>query len=108
MTRLAQRAIASLVGLLLVMAALLFGLAWTFDYWQAWIFLAVYFGGSTALTLQLLKNDPALLERRMKGAPFAEERLSQKIRERFLVASRQPIKPLSTLQRDTILLNFVA
>ena len=79
MTSLARRAVASLVGLLLVMAALLFGPPWTFNYWQAWIFLAVYFGGSTVLTLHLLKKDPALLERRMKGGPFAEERLSQKI-----------------------------
>ncbi len=79
MTSLAGRSVASLVGLLLAMAALLFGPPWTFDYWQAWVFLAVYFGGSTALTLHLLKKDPALLERRMKGGPFAEERLSQKI-----------------------------
>jgi hypothetical protein len=88
MTGLARRAIASLVGLLLVMAAPLFGLPWTFDYWQAWVILAVYISGSMALTLHLLKNDPALLERRMKGGPFAEERLSQRIRERFLVALR--------------------
>jgi protein-S-isoprenylcysteine O-methyltransferase Ste14 len=79
MSGLAGRAVASLVGLFLAMAALLFGPPWTFDYWHAWVFLAVYFGGSTALTLHLLKNDPALLERRMKGGPFAEERLSQKI-----------------------------
>ena len=42
MTSLAGRSVASLVGLLLVMAALLFGPPWTFDYWQAWVFIVVF------------------------------------------------------------------
>ena len=32
------------------MAALLFGGAGTFDWWQAWLYLAVYFGASLAIT----------------------------------------------------------
>lgn len=79
MTSLATRAFVSAAGLFVVMAALLFAPPWTLDWWQAWLFLAVYFGGSTALMLDLAKRDPALLERRMKGGPWAEERLSQKI-----------------------------
>ena len=35
----------SLVALILIMAALLFGAAGTFDYWQAWLFLVVLFCG---------------------------------------------------------------
>src|ERR1700735_2456811 len=79
MTSLTSRAFASTAGLFVVMALLLFGPPWTFDWWQAWLFLAVYFGSAIALTLGLAKRDPALLERRMKGGPWAEERLEQKI-----------------------------
>ena len=75
----ATRALPSAVGLFVVMAALLFVPPWTFDWWQAWLFLVVYFGGSLALMLDLAKRDPALLERRMKGGPWAEERLEQKV-----------------------------
>jgi protein-S-isoprenylcysteine O-methyltransferase Ste14 len=70
------------VGLLLlflVIAALLFASAGTFYYWQAWTFLAVYFGASLAITLDLMKNDPELLRRRMSGGPFAEKEPVQKI-----------------------------
>ncbi len=76
---LTRKAFAGLVGVFLVMAALLFGPPWTFDYWQAWAFLAVYFGASLALTLYLLKSDPKLLERRMRGGPWAEKQPAQKI-----------------------------
>jgi len=79
MTSLATRGFVSAGGLFAVMAALLFGPPWTLDWWQAWLFLAVYFGGSFLLMLDLAKHDPALLERRMKAGPWAEERLAQKI-----------------------------
>jgi protein-S-isoprenylcysteine O-methyltransferase Ste14 len=62
-----------------VMAALLFGAAGTFDYWQAWLFLVAYFGPSLAITVYLMKEDPALLARRMSGGPFAEKEPAQKI-----------------------------
>lgn len=99
MTGLAGRAFASLVGLFAAMATVLFGLAWTFDYWQAWAFLAVYFGGSTPLLLHLLKSDPALLERRMRGGPFAEERLSQKIIMAFASAGFIGLLAIPALDR---------
>ena len=72
-------AFASAAAMFVVMAILLFAPPWTLDWWQAWLFLVVYFGGSSALALDLAKRDPALLERRMKGGPWAEERLEQKI-----------------------------
>jgi protein-S-isoprenylcysteine O-methyltransferase Ste14 len=74
--------IKTFVGLLLlflVIAALLFVSAGTFRYWQAWTFLAVYFGASLAITFYLMKNDPELLRRRMSGGPFAEKEPVQKI-----------------------------
>src|ERR1700756_1150599 len=79
MTALTPKAFASAAGLFLFMAALLFVPPWTLDWWQAWMFLAVYFGGSIVLMVDLAKRDPALLERREKGGPWAEERLEQKI-----------------------------
>jgi len=73
------RAFGGLLFLLLVMAALLFIPAWTLDYWQAWTFLAAYFASSLAITLYLIRNDPKLLERRVRGGPSAEKETSQKI-----------------------------
>lgn len=73
------KALASLVALILVMGALVFGAAGTFDYWQAWLFLACYFAASVVVSLWLVRNDPALLQRRMRGGPFAEGERSQKI-----------------------------
>jgi hypothetical protein len=79
MTSLATRAFAATAGLFAVMALTLFVPPWTLDWWQAWLFLTVHFGGSIALMLDLLKRDPAPLERRMKAGPLAEERFAQKI-----------------------------
>lgn len=73
------KGLASLVALILVMGALVFGAAGTFDYWQAWLFLACYFAASLVVSLWLARNDPALLQRRMRGGPFAEGERSQKI-----------------------------
>jgi protein-S-isoprenylcysteine O-methyltransferase Ste14 len=61
------------------MAALLFGGAGTVDYGQAWHFLAVYFAACVALTLYLARHDPALLERRMRGGPWAEKEPTQQL-----------------------------
>ena len=79
MTGLNIRAIGWLLVLLVAMGALLFLPAWTFNYWQAWIFLGVFGLSSLAVTVYLMKNDPRLLERRMHGGPAAEKELSQKI-----------------------------
>jgi protein-S-isoprenylcysteine O-methyltransferase Ste14 len=74
-----KKAFISLAIFFLVMAALLFIPAGTLDYWQAWTFLAVYFAASIAISLYLIKYDPALLARRMSGGPFAEKEPTQKI-----------------------------
>jgi protein-S-isoprenylcysteine O-methyltransferase Ste14 len=77
--RLARKAFQSIAGLLLVTAALLFGIPWTLDYWQAWIFVIVYFAASFLITARLLTSDPGLVERRMRAGPLAERETSQKI-----------------------------
>jgi protein-S-isoprenylcysteine O-methyltransferase Ste14 len=79
MSTLHRKAFGSLLLLFLAMAALLFVAAGSLDYWQAWTFLAVYFASSLALTLYLMKEDPMLLQRRMRGGPTAEKEPVQKI-----------------------------
>jgi protein-S-isoprenylcysteine O-methyltransferase Ste14 len=66
-------------ALFAVIALLLFGGAGTLRYWQAWTFLAAYFAASIAITLYLMRYDPALLARRMSGGPLAEKEPTQKI-----------------------------
>lgn len=68
-----------LVALALAMGLLLFVPAGTVQYWQAWGFLVVFFGASFLITLYLMKNDPALLKRRLSGGPTAEKMKVQKI-----------------------------
>jgi protein-S-isoprenylcysteine O-methyltransferase Ste14 len=79
MNPLHRKAFVGLAILFLVMAALLFVSAGTLRYWQAWTYLAVYFGASIAITLYLVKKDPELLARRMSGGPFAEKEPAQRI-----------------------------
>lgn len=79
MNTLNAKAFRSLLCFLLFMAALLFIPAWTLDYWQAWTFLAVFFGSALVITLYLMKRDPQLLERRMSGGPRSEKEPTQKI-----------------------------
>jgi protein-S-isoprenylcysteine O-methyltransferase Ste14 len=63
----------------MTMALLLFLPAGTLDYWQAWVFIAVFVGASAAITVYLAKKDPKLLERRMNAGPTAEKETTQKI-----------------------------
>ena len=79
MNSLYRRAVLSTLLGTLVMAALLFVPAGTIDYWQAWIFMAVFEGASTAIGIYLAITDPQLLERRMHVGPTAETEPSQKI-----------------------------
>jgi len=79
MASLNVRAWLALAMLALVMGLLVFVPAGTVDYWQAWLYFATFFGGGALLTLYLMKRDPALLERRMKGGPTAEKRPAQQV-----------------------------
>jgi protein-S-isoprenylcysteine O-methyltransferase Ste14 len=78
MTKLNLRAWLSLGILAAIMSVLLFGSAGTIGYWQGWIYLLLFFGLSSVITLDLMRRDPVLLERRMKGGPTAERRPVQR------------------------------
>jgi protein-S-isoprenylcysteine O-methyltransferase Ste14 len=79
MTDLDKKAFGGIAWLFAAMAALIFIPAGTLDYWQAWLFLAVFFCSSLAVTLYLMKYDQGLLKRRMQAGPVAEKEKAQKI-----------------------------
>ncbi|HVB88083.1 MAG TPA: isoprenylcysteine carboxylmethyltransferase family protein [Candidatus Dormibacteraeota bacterium] len=79
------RAWLSLSVVSIIMGLLLFIPAGTIHYWQAWVYVGIYFTASFLITLYLVKRDPALLGRRMKGGPSAEKRKQQ--RAAMLLAS---------------------
>ena len=76
---LASQAWISIVALAVAMGLLLFVPAGTLDYWQAWVYLGVFFGTTILITIDLLKRDPALLQRRMRGGPTAEKEPTQRV-----------------------------
>lgn len=71
---------ATLAGLLILamVGLLLFLPAGTFNYWQAWVFIAILTLSSGVLTIYLGLRNPAALQRRMQGGPGAETRTAQK------------------------------
>ena len=79
MATLTTRAWFSLVALAVVMSLLLFVAAGSARYWEGWVYLAVFFGAAALTTLDLIRRDPALLERRMRGGPTAETRETQRL-----------------------------
>jgi protein-S-isoprenylcysteine O-methyltransferase Ste14 len=79
MTDLYRKAFVGFLRLLAIQAACIFIPAWTLDYWQAWLFLAVFYASIAAITAYLLKYDPELLERRITAGPGSEKETSQKI-----------------------------
>lgn len=79
MRNLDARAWFALAVLTVAMALLLFVPAGTVRYGQAWVYLGVFAGVSTLMTLDLMRKDPALLARRMRGGPTAEKEPTQKL-----------------------------
>ena len=78
MKNLNARAWLSLAILAVIMGLILFVSAGTARYWQAWVYLSIFFGAAAITTLYLIRNDPALLERRISGGPTAEKQRIQK------------------------------
>ncbi len=74
----------SVLGMAAIMALLLFVPAGTIRYWQAWVYLAVYFAASALIVLYLMRNDRALADRRMRGGPTAEKERTQQVIMLFL------------------------
>lgn len=79
MKSLIARAWFALAILAAVTGALLFVAAGSVHYWQAWVYLSLFTCASALTTVDLLRRDPALLERRMRAGPRAEKRPAQRL-----------------------------
>lgn len=73
------QAVAAGLSGLLFFGVLLFWPAGTFDYWQAWVFIAVFTLVSLAPTVYWALRQPEVLRRRMRSGPIAETRPVQKV-----------------------------
>ena len=73
-----QTIASALLGLLFFGLAL-FLPAWTFDYWQGWVFIAVFTVATMIPSLYLAIERPATLQRRLKAGPTAETRPVQRV-----------------------------
>lgn len=80
-------------------ATLLFATAGTFDYWQAWVFLAVFAVSAWLPSIWLQMTNPETLERRRRGGPAAEGRPVQKVVMAGLYLSLAAICAVSGLDR---------
>ena len=58
---------------------MLFWPAGTFDYWQAWVFIAVFVVGTMIPTIYLAVKYPDAFRRRTRSGPLAESRMLQKL-----------------------------
>jgi protein-S-isoprenylcysteine O-methyltransferase Ste14 len=58
---------------------LLFWPAGTFDYWQAWVYIAVFVVATMIPTIYLAVAYPDAFRRRTRPGPFAETRMVQKV-----------------------------
>ena len=68
-----------LAAFVLFLALALFAPAGTLRFWQGWVFGFIFVAASCLLGLYFLKYDPALLARRTKAGPRAEQEPAQKI-----------------------------
>lgn len=75
------KAVLSVVIPMAMANAILFAIAGSFDYWQAWTLLAVSVAAGIPANLYLWTNHAPLMERRMKAVrgPSAESRPAQKL-----------------------------
>jgi protein-S-isoprenylcysteine O-methyltransferase Ste14 len=73
-----QAVAASLFGMVFF-GVLLFWPAGTFNYWQAWVFIAIFTAVSSGPTMYWGLRKPEVLRRRMHAGPIAETRTVQKI-----------------------------
>ena len=76
--------LANLITLVILLACL-FIPAGTLNYWQAWVFVAVFEVSAQALGIYFLVHDRQLVERRMNIGPAAEQRPAQKLISAFFI-----------------------
>lgn len=77
--KIAGQLLGSTVGSALFFGILLFWPAGTFDYWQAWVFIAVFIVSAMGPTVHLAVRYPDAFQRRLRSGPMAETRMVQKL-----------------------------
>ena len=79
MANLNQKAFGGLFFLVIILGLALFLPAWTIHYWQAWVYLAIFFISAGGITFYLMRKDTALLQRRINAGPAGEKEKTQKV-----------------------------
>lgn len=74
-----RKALIGIVRAFVMVAAAIFLPAWTLHYWRGWVCLGAFFVPACAISVWVARHDPALLERRLKAGPKAEQQRGQKI-----------------------------
>lgn len=92
----AQVLVSTVVGVIFF-GVTLFVPAWTLDYWQAWLFIAVFTVCTLVPSAYLAYSDPATLGRRMHAGPVAEERPVQRVAVTATVVSVVALLVVSAL-----------
>ena len=77
--KLLLQAVAASVFGLVYFGVLLFLPTGTFNYWQAWVFIAVFTATTAGPSIYWAVKRPEILRRRMNAGPLAEARPAQKI-----------------------------
>ncbi len=93
--------IVQIAGMFLVFAGILFGCAGTLGWVQGWLFLALFFGLTIALSLYLIRTDPALMAERQTGVGRADQEAWDKVLLVFagmLFLALLAIPPLETVR----------
>lgn len=75
----------------------LFVPAWTFHYWQAWLFIGVFMVSTLGPSLYIAVRYPEALQRRLHGGPTAETRPAQRIAITAIVGSVVALLVVSAL-----------
>src|SRR5271166_1022925 len=79
MNSLATKAVIGALQLLIALGVLIFLPAGTFAFPQAWIYLGIFAAAVALITVYLLRNDPALLQRRVEAGVIAEKRPQERL-----------------------------
>lgn len=79
MSNLYVKTIVGFVALLVILGLALFISAGSFDFWQAWVYLAVFAICTILVTAYLMKYDQRLLEGRVNAGPAAETQKTQQV-----------------------------
>lgn len=91
------KAVLSAISGLAAFGLMLFLPAGTFDYWQAWVFLAVFALVTWIPAAYLARNNRAALQRRLRTGPFRETRMLQKLIAAIVFVSLEGTLVLSAL-----------